>query len=899
MKIRIFPIITNSVFSEKRLAANRNHIRTSGTGNPAPTPHYNSSILHDTTMISNLNYLHAISSEVPAFAQASMLAKVWLYQRGFNTNRIGYGMNGFLFSMIMGWLYRSKNSPVRIGKSFSCYQMFKVTLDFLSAFDFETKALFLNETGTSVEENEFSNYEFISAFDVSIVDMSGKINLAVYISKSAIREFQYEALLAIGLLNDSVNDNFSALFLTKIDDPLIKFDNIYRIPKILANIPSLNSANSVDFGNLAAFAVREIYNVFAEALNQRCVLLSVSSPAIPSWEVGVKSPNTSREATNLTIGMCLHNEKSLIQVEHGPSNEQVERVQAFRNIWGQKSEVRRFKDGSITESVVFDCDGTMEQRGLLVARMTAYLLSNHFNVSAEQGVIYWSGLGNRFLKYPGIEMASNSFQAVMDSYSEISKLLRSLRELPLSISALRPVSEALRYASVFIPQPLNDKQISALSPMEVIIQFETSGRWPDDLVAIQQMKLAFYVRMAELLKKVSPATKCEISTGYKSNVFDHGFVDITTESAFVFRFRIHHDREAYLLKQGLSQAKKIGGAALEEKKSEQLIYMNLFHNQPYHNHHMSRLSLLHPFLGTTMRLMKRWVASHLLLSEASSSGFPIQILELLCAYVYINASPYRAPASGFSGFMRVLALIATWDWKSEPLIIELEAGKLTSDLRVSIQEKFSKVEKMGAGHVSMFIAHEQDLESKWYNSLSIHIKLVQRLKALSKSALSHFRSRLLEAKDHEVAPVFVTSIEGYSAILHLDPKKLSSYNQNILFDPEFCAKLNSKYKNVPTSEDMELTVLQKFNAVRSYISELTSAFSDVCMFFYDVYGGDKIAILWKPMADSSGFKVNLGYNVLPEDMAADCSDISPNKIAMLAEMQRLGGSLCASVSQQE
>ena len=34
----------------------------------------------------------------------------------------------------------------------------------------------------------------------------------------------------------------------------------------------------------------------------------------------------------------------------------------------------------------------------------------------------------------------------------------------------------------------------------VILQFETSGKWPDDLTAIQHIKAAFHIRLAELLK---------------------------------------------------------------------------------------------------------------------------------------------------------------------------------------------------------------------------------------------------------------------------------------------------------------------------------------------------------------------------------------------------------------
>jgi len=35
----------------------------------------------------------------------------------------------------------------------------------------------------------------------------------------------------------------------------------------------------------------------------------------------------------------------------------------------------------------------------------------------------------------------------------------------------------------------------------VVCQLESSGKWPDEVEAIQQMKAAFYVKMSELLSK--------------------------------------------------------------------------------------------------------------------------------------------------------------------------------------------------------------------------------------------------------------------------------------------------------------------------------------------------------------------------------------------------------------
>ena len=50
-----------------------------------------------------------------------------------------------------------------------------------------------------------------------------------------------------------------------------------------------------------------------------------------------------------------------------------------------------------------------------------------------------------------------------------------------------------------VGQFLKVKKSKAIS-FVVVLQFETSGKWPDDLTAIQHIKAAFHIRLAELLK---------------------------------------------------------------------------------------------------------------------------------------------------------------------------------------------------------------------------------------------------------------------------------------------------------------------------------------------------------------------------------------------------------------
>ena len=41
------------------------------------------------------------------------------------------------------------------------------------------------------------------------------------------------------------------------------------------------------------------------------------------------------------------------------------------------------------------------------------------------------------------------------------------------------------------------------------------------------------------------------------------------------------------------------------------------------------------------------------------------------AHVYVHPRPYSPPSSALSGFLRAIALLAEFDWATQPLMIDL------------------------------------------------------------------------------------------------------------------------------------------------------------------------------------------------------------------------------------
>ncbi|CAG8659702.1 2565_t:CDS:2, partial [Scutellospora calospora] len=316
---------------------------------------------------------------------------------------------------------------------------------------------------------------------------------------------------------------------------------------------------------------------------------------------------------------------------YGPSPEDETAASQFRKLWGKKAEVRRFKDGSILECVVWNVKG-IEERFLIVSRIVLYLLYLHYGIKEGKGLQYFAGRLNEIV-IPSSNIPNyicnkneykNGFRNVMQAYDKLAKQFMTLENIPLRLSGIRAASSALRYSSIFIPQPLaptSTKKPFYVDPIEIVIQFEPSARWPDDLA----------------------------------------YMDILTDSKFAFRCRIYNEREMTLLDRGIkdkkfSQLKKdIYTKALEREK-------RMFIEIPMHTLQIQTLCNKWPSLSLTIRFIKRWFNTYLLSDHVEEEW-----IKCLSSQVYLEPCPWNRPGNGFVGFF-VLKLITFWDWNNEIMI---------------------------------------------------------------------------------------------------------------------------------------------------------------------------------------------------------------------------------------
>ncbi|RUS22739.1 hypothetical protein BC937DRAFT_87483 [Endogone sp. FLAS-F59071] len=923
--IRILPSIPVSLFSVARLSPSRNNVRPKildakfDPDTLSATPLYNTSILQDSSFTTSLAFLYQHAKTCPAFIDACILGKVWLHQRGLVSNGSNSNMiNGFIWSMIVAHLLEAggTNGGKKLSNGYSSYQLMKGTIDYIAQHDFCKNPIFIGHT--SSEQQHFNVQEFSKNFEIIIVDPSGKVNLAAGISRMVFAQLKHEACLAQAYLNKDIEDYFDALFLKSVNDPMLYYDNIARIRLPSKVYSRYTEAAALDYTSLSEHFVRDCPTLLTEALTNRIRLISVQQELPRNWAISKPPTFKDLSTATLTIGLILNPEHAVRLVDQGPPAEDTAASNEFRKLWGNKAELRRFKDGSILESVVWDAKGA-EERNLIVGRAVQYLLQLHYGIKPRDAVVYWAGQLNTFINLsqslpedlfnPDIRIMG--FGPIMTTFDQFAKQLKAIVDLPLSVSSVTPVRPILRYSSVFLPQPIDFSKISLypdaaryIEPIDIIITLEGSTKWPDDVAAIQRIKTAFLLKLAEQLR-IHSGTKTIVvdEIDVANDMMLRGYMDVFYPPGFVFRCRIQQDRELVLLRRIMDDKKE---KSWHKRLADRSLYQYNLHfgNSQMHTFHLQNLCNRFSALSSTIRLVKRWLSAHLL-----SSHLCDELVELLCAHVFLDPQPWIEPGSSFVGFSRVLRLLSTWSWKNEALIVDLE-GNMAAAIKDKVKDNFKKLRAENAlmKHATMFVATGRDLESKHWSWLNPSKVIVARLQILAAAALSLLSSTIVDGKEDDVKRLFMPPLQDYDFIIHFEPSKCTRYFQNIEPDTQYFGNV-SKFKNLQVQKSvLGNQPLIGFDPVELFLRDLKTTYSDSAIFFHDHYGGSFIAVAWKPvMLTPRQWRLDLGYSNAPVEMNDNgkmkshglSKLVAANIESMMVEMERLGAGLVSRIEKIE
>ncbi|KAH7300451.1 hypothetical protein KP509_24G063300 [Ceratopteris richardii] len=833
----LIPTIGQEVFNISKLAPSRNNLKLSSSGqiSPEASPQYNMSIIEDIDMQNHSLYLRDTLGKCECSSDAILLLKVWMRQRKFP--QMHDSLNGFIMTMLLAYLISTGDR--KITSNMNATQAFRVCIESIAGGILEKPLFLIKETSRKTKEERKAYSEW---FEAVMMDNLDCCNIAYYMTKSSLVEIKTAARATLAVMKHAWDFGFDEIFMTGLDfSP--KFDYHLRIS--MKDQP-LEHPSFADEGKYRDIE-KQIARVLDQGIGNRAALIRVYGRVPPpKWDVR-KGVHIINELPVFVGIMIKDYDSANRMVEIGPSADDVDESGKFRTFWGEKAELRRFKDGKINETAVWECDLT--QRHLILPKIIEYLIRRHLSVSPS--CIHVSGGQLDYALMDGKKDSSDSVRRILLAFDVLSKQLRALDDLPLRISSVQPLHAAFRHAAVFPPEfhILASERLaekipqrwctSCVEPLEIMIQLEGSGKWPTNPDAIEKTKASFCLKIAESMKRIH-GIKC-IAAEDSVDLLMHGFC---------FRLRLHHEKDRTLV--NARTEKPAMEKSLGSKPDSNSANLPLHKDLSLQSLHSSMLSALqgrYPVYGPTVRLAKRWIASHLF-----SDVLKEEVIELLVAYLFLRSAPYSPPLSRVTGFIRFLLLIRDYAWYFKPLIVDLNEDFTSKDYEL-IMDEFHAGNKTNP---AMFIASPYDMRSRTWTVASPDQFSLKRLVAYARTS-AELLEKLIEGDMPERWPsIFCTPSNLYDIILKVQPQRLS-HPHRVLFPVDVKSRVKVTVK-APGDEfnpwlllpalkgdsDPEKKLLVGFNPTCCLINDIkVMKFGGLFTYWYDHFGGGAIYLNWK------------------------------------------------------
>ncbi|XP_024527195.1 nucleolar protein 6 isoform X1 [Selaginella moellendorffii] len=800
--LRVIPTISSNVFDISKLDDGRSNVHNEGTGEPLQaTPSYNGSILEDMFVEELSTVEKNLLCHSGRLQEAVMLLKVWLRQRSSYAQPDT--MNGFLLSIMILHL-SSVAGGQRLSNHMTALQNFRVSLEMIAKYDVLGKGFRLELQGT-----ERRPALMVDESRVLFPDTYGT-NLLFRMTKNSLKELKLFAERTLEAM--TADSGFQESFLAAVEFASY-FDCQIRL--------EIDDTSKCDFSNDGAWRGSEgkAENVLSKALKDRTKLVRVLRRTIASgWNP--KKGLSKFLPSKIQIGAILNDiENAYRMVDVGPSADKKEESAKFRSFWGKKAELRRFKDGTIAEAVGWECEPW--KRHLIIARVSEYILIRHF---AGAGPVETVSDQLDFSLLDKNQDSIGSTPKILQALEEFTKRLKALA-LPLKISSVQPISAAFRHAAVYTPRPRHSTKGGVvgvfLEPLEVMIQLEGSGRWPNDVIAIKKTKAAFCLKIADSMHK----------QWHLDSVVSEDAVDILM-NGFAFRISIAYEKDPTLIK---------------HKDMAAISNISIKDDLIFHSVHSSTLNGLQgrcPAYGPTVRLAKRWIGAHLF-----SDVITEEAIELLVAYIFTRPQPMFPPSTRITGFLRFLRLLANYDWHLSPLIVDINGDMSSKDRETVVaffeatrrgeHADFYEGSKEGP---AMFIATSYDMQSVTSTRCSPLKPALKRLVAYAKSSAALLTSNIT-GMDNRWQSLFRTPLNCYDTVLVLQRKSLP-HPGRVLFSPEL-GKLQAAFVCPDVRSHLAFRTNQLFvgfNPVVEFVQDIKAKFGDYYDVWYDVLGSDVIGL---------------------------------------------------------
>ncbi|KAK4179379.1 putative nucleolar protein 6 [Triangularia setosa] len=902
-RIRIIPCAPEGFFPKGKLHLGASLVRRgkdSESETPAhPTAFYNSTVAAEGSFLSYLKLLRQTEKKCAAFKKACILGRTWLQQRGFGGDASKGGFGHFEWSILLALLLQGgqKMGHAALSTSLSATQLFKAQVQFLSVMNFSEKPCVLGAENVDLEEHIESG--------PILYDFARGLNIAFKMGHWSAALLHQHAKWTRSLMSDSSADQFTPTFILRADLPSHTFDLFAHLhytdvlDEVIGNDYSESRGRIWQLGS-------KVYRVLKRALGdkelgERARIIHIQTPEQPKWSLSEKPKDQTGAA--LEVGVLFDPANMSRVVDKGPSAgataEEKDECERFRRFWGDKAELRRFERDTIRETLVWKSTTPFE----ICEEIMRYILALHLRIGHLEDDI--SFYGNGLVDLLSIKPADTTlYNVARKEFGTFERDIRNLDDLPLRVRQIAPVCPELRHASV--KPPVFGSLKSGPRPMDCIISFEASGKWPESVAAIQRTKIAFLLMIGNLLENSKQGVKTHV--GLEDAHFETenlAFLDVIYESGPAFRLRIHSDLEESLLERQIKD--KTQEQYLRQRATTQLAtFRRLYTNLPLHNQTINTSITRFPALGPTIRLVKHWFNSHKL-----SCHFTDEFIELVTLHIFLSPYPWDAPSSPSTGFNRVLLFLSRWDWRTEPLIVD-SGNELTSSDRMAISTRLEAWRKIdpSMNHTVLFLATSQEPTGVAWTSLHGEAKptkvVAMRMTALAKAACKVIREEQLNLDPRRL---FVPALKDYDVVIYLNTKAVkASLKTYETVDPaNEPSHASSKFKNldVVTGEAPLPLAMHPGDVL---LEQLKKVYGGPLVFFRGATEDNVIGAIWNPGMERRTFRRGMLASYKPvkqkgkrgddDTMEVDEEEkveVEMNKEAMLAEIARLGGDLVEKI----
>ncbi|CAL5371205.1 unnamed protein product [Camellia sinensis] len=802
--VRIIPTAT-SVFNVSKLNMERNNVRALNQGGVLQaTPKYNSSILEDLFLEDNAEFVRRTFLGWKELGEALILLKVWARQR--SSIYAHDCLSGFLISVIMVYL-TTKSGGKRINNSMNTVQIFRVTMDFIATSKLWETGLFFQPQGESntLKERRTS----LQSFPLIICDPFAGFNLTFRMTRSGFLGLQDEAALTLGCIDKCRDGGFDEVFMTKIDFPA-KYDYCIRL-----NLKGKSEVYALGFcldDECWRLYEQKVHSLMHEGLNDRAKFIRVT------WRNTASGYNLEDglsvfDGEPLLIGISVSTlEKAFRVVDIGPNAENKDEALKFQKFWGEKAELRRFKDSTIAESAVWECK--QWERHLIIKRISEHVLVRHLSLSKENITtivdqldfsLFYGAEGNTTWPPTARSFYPIAFSAsLVEAFDVLSKRLRLLDDIPLRVSSVQALDSAVEKG------------------------LEGSGNWPMDDAAIEKTKSAFLLKIGERLVRMSWGMTC--------NATEDDVVVYT--SGYAFRLKILHERGLSLLKKqiGSNQVKRV-------PSTDRILFI-----RGQHSSMINGLQGRYPIYGPVVRFLR-------LLSEYDWA-FSALIVDIngdmtLNDEKEVNGdfmSSRKAHDENRQNIRPAMFLATAYDKVSEAWT----RSSPTSS-------------KYSAALCLQNIAANDFLKEEDCTSFMNLLNELRRLVAYAKSSANLLAKLILQDQhdSYRWECLFRTPLNNYNAVVLLHRDRLP-YPRRLLFPSELnqgkhvvCGNASKVFHPFMLPRDMKGSLeelkhklMVNFDPLRCFVGDLEREFPAMFKMWYDSLGGDAIGLTWERLGSS-------------------------------------------------